>query len=418
MRELIFDFKRNGFLIFSKIFLFTLFSIICFICFSFGKSTNESISSNFSRDQDKSIYTLIDSLYQPEEFSKFRSSESSVETVGKFYSFLNQSNKFNFLSVFDQPLYVSNFKGAEKFSEGQDYIDPQNKKFSNIKSVQLNEKAYKFYNLKLDDGVGIDWKNINLAQGIDVEIPVILGSDYAKTYKIGDTIEGEYYFKSFNFKVSGFLQKNSSIFYKESNNFFLDDYILIPYPEEIKSVNKNNKEFLGILYFAMINGNIAVDKNISTDNLITELDKIGNKSNFYQYSLIQVPGYLIQFKLMRELLISNLSIIISITLLMAIGLLFLLFIINKRNFKNRAIRLKILWEKGEQKEVIERRLLYNLIEEYLIIYVFFIIFYFFFSNHEFELLQIILIVQTLYFLVEVLITKLWLNNLFDGGNLD
>ena len=247
MREFVYDFKKNKVLLFFKVFFLVFFSLILILCFSFGKSTTASIDSNFSNSQGKSLYTITDSIVQPDDFQRFRTSNKSIDTVAQFYNGLNKSDKFEFLSVFNQSIYISDFKGNPDFLEGDTYYNPNNeKKVSTVKSIQMNRNSFEFYNLKLEKGSGIEWNNVDMTTEEKDSIPIVLGNDYSDYYNLGDILHGEFYFKQSNFTVVGFLEKNSSIFYKENQNYFLDDSILIPYPLELPHTKQNTKEFLGI----------------------------------------------------------------------------------------------------------------------------------------------------------------------------
>ncbi|MCQ2558273.1 MAG: hypothetical protein MJ135_04040, partial [Oscillospiraceae bacterium] len=56
----------------------------------------------------------------------------------------------------------------------------------------------------------------------------ILGADYASVYQIGDSFQADYLFSSFNFEVTGFLERGSEIAYSHQYTP-LDSYVVIPF---------------------------------------------------------------------------------------------------------------------------------------------------------------------------------------------
>ena len=109
--------------------------------------------------------------------------------------------------------------------KGAYFDEISNEKLIDIKSLQMNEKAFSFYNLKVSKGTEIPWDNITYTSSQKMMIPVILGSNYLDSYAIGDQLKGTLYFETFDFKVVGFLAENSSVYYKNDINKFIDSVL-------------------------------------------------------------------------------------------------------------------------------------------------------------------------------------------------
>ena len=159
----------------------------------------------------------------------------------------------------------------------------------------------------------------------------------------------------------------------------------------------------------MISGDIVIDKESNTEHLLYELDRIGEQSQFYQYSIVQFPEYLIQFKLMRKILVNNISLIITITSILGGALIFLVFYINKILFKSRCYRLHFLFIKGERRNTVYKAFISIILPEYLLIYIFTLGLNFSLLNQVSDSIQLILLVQTIYFITEALIMLQWLD---------
>ncbi len=87
----------------------------------------------------------------------------------------------------------------------------------NVKSVQMNQAAFDFYNLKTESGTALNWDEIDYAAD---SIPILLGADYRSVYDIGDTLKGNYYSQIVEFTVVGFLEADSSVFTKTPSTSF------------------------------------------------------------------------------------------------------------------------------------------------------------------------------------------------------
>lgn len=309
-----------------------LFYILSFLILSafmviIGAVSGLQIETHFKGKEIKKIYngkkfyTIVDSFYKPEEFLEYRQSPDNINKIGDFYNSLSNSSGFIFLSAFSQPIPIENFSGDDKFLYNSEEFQNKHKNFPmNVKSLQLNQSAFEFYKLKITKGNGFKWDNINYDSG---KIPVLLGSNYEGVYEIGDTFIGNYYSKDFKFIVKGFIEPNSFIYYKGNPEFYIDEYVLIPYPKKIKPVVDSDFKFEGILYFAMINGDLS--SNSSKDELLNEIKEISNKTNFSNFSIVGLPELALKYSEMVSVINKNKTFLyISIILL----LILIIFIQN------------------------------------------------------------------------------------------
>lgn len=153
MKNLYFDLKQNVVLIVLKSILISFLFIFFYICLSFMHSSNEAIDREFSDDQKENMYGLVDTLQEPDDFSKFRKDISSINHVADFYNHLNKNADFKFLSIFNQPVPVTGFKGGVQFDYTFDtemtqkgfYQDEQTgEEFFDVKALQMNAQAFSF----------------------------------------------------------------------------------------------------------------------------------------------------------------------------------------------------------------------------------------------------------------------------------
>lgn len=262
---------------------FTLFGILVPFLASLPRESGGFKTLTSKND----VYKMVDNLLDPDEFYNFRNNGHNINILANFYNTLNSSNNFDVLTSFNQAITVTNFKGDHSFYYNSDeFIERSPSSAINIKALQLNQKAFNFYNIKVTEKNQISWKNVTYK---DNYIPILLGADYKKYYQLGDTISGNYYSKDVIFKVIGFLEKNCFIKYKGISDISLDTYLIIPYPTTLWNVDETNFQFESLLYFAMINCDILPFVNES--QILKDIKSISNKTGFSDFSLVGIDNF-------------------------------------------------------------------------------------------------------------------------------
>ncbi|MSS63838.1 hypothetical protein [Velocimicrobium porci] len=222
-------------------------------------------------------------------FKTFSSKNDLYKMVDNFYNQLNSSEDFDLLTSFNQAIEVTDFKGDNNFYyNSEEFIEKHTPLNVNIKSLQLNQKAYHFYKIEIDNGIEIPWDDISYK---DKHIPVLLGPDYKKYYHYGDIIKGNYYSKDVDFEVIGFLKDGCSIKYKNISDLNLDTYMLIPYPPSLWEVN-DDFQFESLLYFAMVNCDIV--PFVSETQILKDIKEIANQTGFTNFSFVGIDNFQIQ----------------------------------------------------------------------------------------------------------------------------
>ncbi|RWZ79490.1 hypothetical protein [Glutamicibacter sp. HZAU] len=374
--ELARDARVNGFLIIGKIILVFMIIISTFNVSTFLKSADRAINRSFSDASSVNLYSLTDTYSDPESFYEFRQSIDGVSSLGEFYNLLNVDEGVTFLSVFDQSISVADFKGGEHFdayyrsdSEARGkYIDEETgQTVQDIKSMQMNENAFMFYNLNLTQGA-VDWSEISYE---NKSVPVILGNDYSGIYYVGDTLKANFYFEGIDLVVSGFLEPDSSLFYKGEMNTFLDDQVIVPYPSKLNEVQSDDLYFSGILYFAMFAGDIAVPKDMSTEEVLQRLNSYSSKTGFTEYALMNVPSYLVQHQFMKQLIQDNAALLAWLGILLFVGVSGISFLLSRQVLVNRVSKYSVRWVLGDALSSILRTNGKYVFVEYLILVVLF-----------------------------------------------
>jgi hypothetical protein len=339
---------------------------------TFSRSTQDAVIQSFGDSARVDMYGLTDRLTDPEMFERYRESPANIEKVTRFYDSLQQDapEGVRLLSAFDQAMPVEDFAGGETFEHGYGsqgavqgpYEDPvTGAQVVNVKSVQLSRDTFEFYNLAGQNGSDLDWEAVDYESDT---IPVLLGADYEGVYAIGDQLAVDYYSKPTQMRVVGFLPPNASMFYQGDINYFLDDHLIVPYPESITGSLESDPVFSGILAFAMLNANIAVGHDRPESTVFEVLKSAASSSGFDQYTLLRVPSYLTQFSSVRALVQENLALVLTVELLIAAASLVMSAILTSSATRRRERRIRIAWELGQSRGDLGRALLTIVAVEY------------------------------------------------------
>ena len=358
--EIIRDLKTNGLFALLKALTLTLTLLLTYNVLSFSNSADEAINRSFSSDAQVNLYSVTDSLTDPDAFYSFRESKTSLDSLARFYNTLNRDTSFEFLSSFDQAIPVAEFKGDETFDtgygtelaiKGEYYEEQAGVMVRDVKAMQMNQASFDFYNLEVADGGNLDWENLDYTSR---SIPILLGNDYHGIYKIGDVLKSNYYSVGMDLVVSGFLAPSSSLFYKGEMNTFLDDHLVIPYPSELKPVSDEDMYFYGILFFAMVSGEVAVDLSINADDVMRHMGSIANQSGFQEYTLLNTPSYLAQYQLMKEIISQNGVLLTSLGVLISTCVILVNGAMSTQLVRRRSHFYKIRWLQGNSRTSISR----------------------------------------------------------------
>lgn len=377
MTEILRDLRRNLVPVVVKALVVALLFLCGASLLSFSRSTASAIDSGFSSRSEVNLYNVIDTLTDADEFFEFRQSPARVASLARFYNDLNTSTRVAALSMFNQAVPIENFRGDDSFDYGYGtdmevkgkYIDPTTGvAVQDVKSLQLNRHAFEFFGLTVDSGNAPPWSEIDYSSG---RVPVLLGSDYRGLYELGDTIRGSLYFSPLNFTVVGFLAPESAVYFQGEMNTFLDHTMVVPYPETL-TADPAQPEFTGILTFAMANTGLAAPKQLSPDAVLSELQRVSDRSGFTDYSLQGVPDYLVQFALVRQLILDNRALLVTTQILLAVGTAVASVFISAYLRDRRAPQTRVFWLLGFSRHAIAVSRLRLWTTEYLLTVVVFL----------------------------------------------
>lgn len=319
--ELLNDVRSNWGVLVAKVVLVVLLALCWYNVSSFTQSTSRAIEQGLSGGSDAELYTVIDDL-EPDAFEAMRRDPQALDKAAAFTDRIDGEPGFDFISSYDQPVTVTDFRGDDRFDVGYGteytltgpYQDESGRTVQDVKSLQLSERAFSFAGLSVKDGSPIPWSEVDWGSG---RIPVLLGAGYRGVYALGDVITGTVILHEQELEVVGFLEPDSAMYFRGETNHYVDDTILVPYPPTLTgldraALDRQDPELFGRLVFQVLNADVAVDRSLDFGDVLARLDRIGNETGYTSYTVLGVPTYLVRLSLVRQLIQENLTLVITL----------------------------------------------------------------------------------------------------------
>ncbi|UBH05888.1 hypothetical protein K8P10_001399 [Leucobacter sp. Psy1] len=369
MREIAFDLRRNRLLMLAKTAILSVLALTCFHALTFTLSVSSALHTEFSTDSDVEMYSITDTLADPEIFSVALGDPITLTQIGRFLTEMEESQEIEFLSAFDQSVPIIDFAGDETFDYGYgtdmqtqgEYVDAAGNTVLNTKSLQMTEAVFDFYGLAVSTGEAIDWSRVDYDSK---RLPVLLGASYDGIYALGDVLRADFYLEQFEFEVVGFLEERSSIYFHGDRDTYLDTTIVVPYPADSEGLATSSGEFGGILTFAMLSGDIAAPRGTSADGVLRELHTIADRSGFHDFTLLNAPAYLVQYAQISELLNQNRGLVLTLGVTMLVVGLVVIWLLSDALLARRREVLVVHALLGRPRVRLERTLARRVLTEH------------------------------------------------------
>lgn len=328
LREFWLDARRNALLLIGKCAVLSVIALCVYTLVAFSTSSEGAVRQSFERQAEYDLLSLADAfMTDPEGFYEFRQNGEGLQALSRFDDLLTSSTSFGFLSLFDQPVPVLEFKGGPEFGASygrgamSDVTDMNGELAFNAKAMQINKQAYDFYGIEVSKGNGIAWSDVDYR---GMRIPVLLGAAYESVYLPGDVLAGSFYGRNATFEVKGILERGSTVAYLGDPAYALDYSIVIPYPASFDGFATVGDGFDGILLFAYVNGEVAVKRGTETSKVLDELDSISRQSGFESYEMVGLYDYSTMYSHVRRLISENLDLskrIVALVALLGFGVI-------------------------------------------------------------------------------------------------
>ncbi|MCL1990028.1 MAG: hypothetical protein FWG67_03975 [Defluviitaleaceae bacterium] len=371
LREMMFSIYQNWYLYVVNILLLTLMEI--FVTYNAGLSIQISLRERMISHlyENYELFNITDTLFDSEEFYMFRQDLTNLNNVAHFYNLAMENEDIYFLSAMNQPIGI-----YQRYSERFNLIEgKQAEDFPNVLTMILNQSVFDFFQLNLVDDVLFNWEEV---EPLSEYIPIILGYDYVNDFHVGEIFEGLFYFRAVNFIVAGFLDANSSIFFQHNAEFYLDSYVIVPFPYRLienDTLDSEDQFYFGILYTAMINGNVATGLSpLALDNLF---ESIANQTGFLNFMFRGQTTFSAQFSQMRSLVAANRTLLLQYSGFVIVFLMIIhfsiMYTIRKKRWHFRLLSIEFGYQKFKKIE----KLVYGL--PYILSYII-VLFYFYYNE--------------------------------------
>ncbi|OCN02072.1 hypothetical protein A7X67_04885 [Clostridium sp. W14A] len=215
------------------------------------------------------------------------------------YQQMKESKLFSMYEMYDQFIEWVHYSGPDKFGDGYEEGHFQGEKSvyqyngktyasTSIKSTQLSLNCFSKFSLQTDRGRGFQESDYNLHFGDTV--PVLLGHEFAETYKVGDQFKALYLFSLFNFEVVGFLKEDS---YIKQNGYgpasYLDRDVILPMFNITDSPKNQDDAFFRTLHYSnKTSCLLEYDSSVTAKEIAEELNRISSSNGLPEYQKYKV----------------------------------------------------------------------------------------------------------------------------------
>lgn len=199
-----------------------------------------------------------------------------------------------------------------------------------VKSAQLDFRAYQIFALKTEEGEGFTEDNMTIKTAADT-IPIVLGNDYKGIIPVGYTLEinisgTDYVYPC---KVVGILEKGMQVPYNgdaTQEMVTMDSYILFPYGIKISDKQAEAGETERYAYLDAISlGNAAIRMK-SEDEFIPLANKFQKMGQEFRLPPVQLLGASLGLDLFRKESATSVRVILILTVVLIFFTFYGLFV--------------------------------------------------------------------------------------------
>ena len=231
---------KNLILLFLSILLINIGILtLDFTNIKINKSTNEKNISSENDDDIKYVIPMSDILDKNPDvsFDEFFSRKNIIEDMEEINHKLNNNDFFEYYQVSGPSIqYIGNYKGAKETALGDINVKEEetNKRLTSLNSMEIPKRLN--YQLQEQIESGRSFEEADYKCNTKEIIPVVLGSYFKDSFKVGDHMKLKFFLTEVEVKVVGILEKQSMI---SLSNISIDvsDQVLFP----TVNINKNDK---------------------------------------------------------------------------------------------------------------------------------------------------------------------------------
>lgn len=292
LKELIHTCKSN----IKHMILLLLISIVGVLCMGMAVvlliKTDNEVKEYQEIYETKQYYSILDNFVG--ENQKELSGEDGIVRLRNFLGQLQDSEYFDYYMMYNQMVYVENYKGKDTNIYGyESNIDLKSRKkeimsdsgevksYTELKGFWIGDNVIDDFNVKFSQGTGFTSDDFILSK--EAPISVILGEEYADEYSVGDTLYINFIFAEREARVVGILEKGTNL-YCNGRYVNLDRYLIMPvFLNDDYDGHEVYRLGAKDLYTLRNSGTIATKLSKSDiEDIITEYSKeAGFKTGYY-----------------------------------------------------------------------------------------------------------------------------------------
>ena len=237
--------------------------------------------------EDVHFYTICDNL-----LSNALEEVETVENTPRFRNFLNlllESEYFEYLMMYDHHVYIEDYRGkfnnVYHYERRKDISDATEeyeiggivRSCTNVNAFWVGDRVFDYFGLRLSDGRQFAEDDFILKKS-GMPVSVILGSNYAEDYSVGDEIFIDFIFADRPAQVIGFLEEGSNVYYR-GGFLNLNNYVIMPMFLNDTYEGENIYNFNVNHFYTLRNEGIVATK-LSAQDLEEILDKYSEEAGF------------------------------------------------------------------------------------------------------------------------------------------
>ena len=219
------------------LFLLSLIGIVCMgMAITLILQTNRQVKKFQETFEEKQYYTILDNFVGDRESDLI--GEESLISLKLFLNLIRNSEYFDYYMMYDQSVYIENYRGDENNIYGYEYRtnlgemtkelpadDGTTKICTDIKGFWIGDNVIDDFSIHFQKGENFQEKDFILTT--EDPISVILGSNYADEYEVGEYIYVDFIFAGRKAKIIGILEEGSNLYYR-GKFVNLDRFIIMP----------------------------------------------------------------------------------------------------------------------------------------------------------------------------------------------
>lgn len=291
IEETVYTLKNN----LKNTILFFIISLIGIGCMGVALILILDTSNQVKRYQEiyeeKHFYSILDDFVGENEFEM--QGKDSLVKLRKFLNLLQNSDYFDYYMMYDQSVYVENYKGQEANIYGYEFsanldsctieIPSDNdvsKVYTDIKGFWIGNNVIRDFGIKIHEGEQFEDNDFILSEE---PISVILGSNFADKYKVGDSLYINFVFGEREAKIKGILEEGSNLYYN-GKYINLDRNVIMPIFINDEYNGKSVFRFETNQFYTLRNSGLLATKLSAEDvqEIISEYSKeAGFESGYY-----------------------------------------------------------------------------------------------------------------------------------------